>query len=382
MISREIEAVVKEWSGVFKSLTITGPRQSGKTTLARKAFPDLPYLSLENPDIRERAETDPRGFLAQYKGGMILDEVQRVPNVFSYLQQILDEQAEPGRFVFTGSQQFGLMQELSQSLAGRSGLLTLLPFSHQELIRGGFPAVSLAERILKGGYPPVYDPGAPAEAWLNAYIATYIERDVRQLLEIRNLQAFRTFMKLCAGSVGQEVNLTRLGGDCGVDQGTIRQWLSVLEASYVIYRLPAHVENFRKRVVKRPKLVFLDTGVAARLIGLETPEQWVSHPLRGALFENWVISERLKCLWNKGKRPELFYWRENNGLEVDLIQEEGGLSRPVEIKSGATFTKEWVKGLQRWCALAGERAGSAELVYGGEESFEFKGIHIRSWKEM
>lgn len=381
MIEREIEPVLRELSKGFKSITLTGPRQSGKTTLARKAFPELRYVSLENPDTRERAATDPRGFLRQLSDGAIVDEIQRVPDLFSYLQQRLDEQSEMGRFVFTGSQQFGLMENISQSLAGRSGLLTLYPFSLRELNRAGFKPDGVESCILKGGYPPIHDPGAPVEAWLNAYIATYIERDVRRLLEVRNLDVFHTFLRLCAGSVGQEVNLSRLGADCGIQQGTVREWLSVLEASYVILRVPAHHRNFRKRLVKRPKLYFVDTGLASRLVGLEDPSQWWSHPLKGALFENWVVTERLKRRANRGKQPDLYYWRENNGLEVDLIREEAGRLFPVEIKSGATFTPEWIKGLRRWSDLAGSFAGQPELVYGGGESFEYKGVQVTTWRE-
>ena len=382
MIRRKIEPVVREWSKGFKSITLTGPRQSGKTTLARMVFPHLPYVSLENPDQRERASRDPRGFLAQLPDGGILDEIQRVPVLFSYLQQRLDEQKETGQFVFTGSQQFGLMQNLSQSLAGRSGLLTLYPFSYAELQHAGVAHDSLADCVVKGGYPPLFDPGAPVEPWLNAYISTYIERDVRNLLEVKNLDAFHTFLRLCAGSVGQELNMSRLGADCGIQHNTVREWLSVLEASFVIVRIPAHHRNFRKRLVKRPKLYFVDTGLAARLIGLENASQWWSHPLRGALFENWVVTEMLKKRANCGKLPDLFYWRENNGLEVDLLREEAGRLLPTEIKSGATFTQEWTRALQKWSELAGSLAGPPELIYGGEESFISEGVQVRSWKSM
>ncbi len=382
MIHRDIAKVMEKWALGFKALTVTGPRQSGKTTLARKLFPDLEYVSLENPDLRERARTDPRGFLSRLKNGAVLDEVQRAPDLFSYLQQILDEEPRTGRFVFTGSQQFGLMESLSQSLAGRCGLLTLLPFSHAELDLGGHEAGSVAERVVLGGYPPLYEPGAPWEPWMNAYISTYLERDVRQVLEVRNLETFHTFLRLCAGSVAGELNLNRLGADAGINHGTARQWISVLQASHVIHLLPAYHENFRKRLVKRPKLIFLDTGLASRLIGLETADQWWTHPLRGALFENWVVSELLKSRYNQGRAPALSYWRENNGLEVDLIREEGGKLWPMEIKSGATYTPDWGSKLEKWRRLAGERAGEATVVYGGEDSFVHRDIRVSSWRTL
>ena len=373
---------LRSWSAGFKSITLTGPRQSGKTTLARQTFPDLPYVSLENPDVRERAVQDPRGFLSQISEGAILDEIQRAPELFSYLQQILDEQKEMGRWIFTGSQQFGLGENISQSLAGRTALLTLYPFSHQELKQAGKADFDLAKTLFRGGYPPLYDPGSPVEPWLNAYVATYLERDVRQILEIRNMEAFRTFLRLCAGSIGQEVNLSRLGADSGVQQGTIREWLTVLEASYVIIRIPSFHKNYRKRLVKRPKVYFVDSGLAARLIGLEESDQWWTHPLRGALFENWVVMETIKARANQGKDPNCFYWRENNGLEIDLLREEGGKVYPVEMKSGATFSPDWIKGLTKWAALAGKESETPELIYGGGESFTYQNTRVTPWSDL
>ncbi|MCF7837495.1 MAG: ATP-binding protein [Candidatus Marinimicrobia bacterium] len=382
MITRNMESVLRQMAGSFKAVTITGPRQSGKTTLARMVFPDKPYLSLETPDVRRMALEDPRLLLGRHPAGCILDEVQRAPGLLSYLQEILDASSAPGRYILTGSQQFGLMEGITQSLAGRTGLLTLLPFAHDELERGGYASGTLEETLFKGGYPPLFDLGADPQQWLDGYLTTYVERDVRQALNVRDLTLFARFLALCAGSVGQLLNASRLGADCGLNHGTARQWLSVLEASYVVFRLAPHHRNFRKRLVKTPKLYFHDTGLVARLLGIEAPDQLLTHPLRGALFENWVVAELLKGRFNRGKKSNLYFWRDNVGLEVDVLMEAGGVLRPLEVKAGATLADDWLKSMAQWSALAGQRAAPGCLVYGGRDPWERGGVQIVPWRNV
>lgn len=382
MIPRNIEPVLRKMAASFKAVTITGPRQSGKTTLTRMVFPEKPYLSLEAPDVRQMALEDPRHLLSRYPDGCILDEVQRAPDLFSYLQGILDESPTPGLYVLTGSQQFGLMERVSQSLAGRTGLLTLLPLTLDERERGGYAPDAPEDLLFSGGYPAIFDQNADPETWLNAYLATYVERDVRQVLNIRDLTLFSRFLALCAGSVGQLLNTSRIGADCGLNHGTVRQWISVLEASYIVFRLSPHHQNFRKRIVKTPKLYFHDTGLAARLLGIEAASQLATHPLRGALFENWVIAELLKGRYNRGKSANLFFWRDNLGLEVDALTESGGQYFPVEIKAGKTLVDDWFKSLKKWADLAGSKAGGATLVYGGDEPWQHTGVEVLPWRRI
>lgn len=380
MISRDIESVLRQMASTFKAVTITGPRQSGKTTLARSVFSHLPYLSLEAPDVRKMATEDPRRLLSLHPDGCILDEVQRTPALLSYLQGVLDASPAPGRYILTGSQQFGLLEGVTQSLAGRTGLLTLLPFSYPELDRSGHGGQSLEDVMFKGGYPPIFDQIADPEQWLNAYLATYIERDVRQVLNVRDLSVFSNFLRLCAGSVGQLLNTSRLGADAGMNHGTIRQWFSVLETSFVVFRLAPHHQNFRKRMVKTPKLYFYDTGLAVRLLGIDNPTQLLTHPLRGALFENWVISELLKGRFNRGKAANLYFWRDNLGLEIDVLAEAGGRLWPLEIKSGTTLADDWFKAIKRWSKLAGDQAGKAHLVYGGTSPWKQGNVEAIPWR--
>lgn len=383
MVKRELLSVLKARAAQFKAVLLTGPRQSGKTTLARSAFPKKPYVSLENPDERMAATADPRSFLARFPKGAILDEAQRVPDLFAYLQQILDESREKGLFVITGSQHLGLTQTVSQSLAGRVAILELLPFTYRELRSGRYASGQLETALFTGAYPPVFDQALDPVAWYNSYIESYLERDVRQILNVRDLIAFRRFIALCAGNVGQLFNASRLGADCGMSSVTTAQWVSVLEGTYIAFRLQPYFKNFRKRVVKTPKLYFWDTGLAVRLLGIQSAEQLATHPLRGALFENWVVGERLKERCHIGERPNLYFWRDNAGLEVDLLEEVAGRLRATEVKSGATFTTEWTERLSKWQALAAADAEpSARVVYGGERSFAFKGCEVVSWREL
>ena len=382
MVAREAEPLVRTLAREFKVVAIVGPRQSGKTTLARAVFAAKPYASMEDPDQLQFAQEDPRGFLAQYPNGAVIDEAQRCPELFSYLQGVVDRNREAGQFVLTGSQHFGLVQRITQSLAGRVGFANLLPFSAPELLAGGWLPASLDAALLHGGYPPVFDMPASPERWYNAYLATYIERDVRQLRNVQDQPTFQRVLRLCAGSVGQLADLTRLGNDAGVDQKTVRAWLGVLEASFILFRLQPHHRNFRKRLVKTPKLYFYDVGVAARLIGIESAEQMNTHPLRGALFENWVITEYLKRRWNAGKESNLFFWRSHGGLEVDLVLEQGQALAPVEIKSGATVSADWLRPLRRWRELAGATAGRPVIVYGGDQPQQRSDADIVPWRQL
>ncbi len=380
MIDRSIEPVLRQMAAQFKAVAVTGPRQSGKTTLAQKVFPEKPYVSLEAPDQRTRALRDPRQFLSRFPEGCVLDEVQRAPELFSYLQGRLDASPEPGQFILTGSQQFGMMAQISQTLAGRVGLLKLLPFSLGEL--PDTASTPLNHILWNGAYPPIFDQKINPAFWYDGYIATYVERDVRQILQIQDTHLFQRFLALCAGNIGQLFNASRIGNDCGLNHGTVSKWLSVLEASYVAFRLQPHHKNYRKRLVKTPKLYFYDLGLAIRLLGIETPQQLETHPLRGALFENWVILEQLKNRYNRGLRNNLYFWRNNTGHEIDLLTDQGGQLTPIEIKSGQTFASDWLNGLQKWLLLAGQEAQSPTIIYAGDESWEEDGIRILPWRDV
>jgi predicted AAA+ superfamily ATPase len=381
-IPRAAGALARTLAGEFKVVAIVGPRQAGKTTLARRVFPGRPYVSLEDPDELRFAREDPRRFLGRLDRGAIIDEAQRCPELFSYLQGVVDASPEPGRFILTGSQHFGLMASIGQSLAGRVGFLRLLPFSHPELRDAGIAPASLDALLYRGGYPPVYGRAASPERWYGAYAATYVERDVRQLVNVRDLATFQLFVRLCAANVGQLVNLSRLGADAGIDQKTARAWLGILEASFIVFRLAPHHRNFRKRLVKAPKLYFYDTGLAARLLGVDSPEQLATHPLRGALFECWVMTELLKGRGARGKPDNLFFWRDHVGHEVDALADQGTSLRPIEIKAGGTVAADWFDGLSRWMALAGKAGRDPTLVYGGDRSEPRGGVRVVPWRDI
>lgn len=381
-IARIAEPTLREMTAQFKVLAVTGPRQSGKTTLVRHVFPDRPYASLENPDTREFAARDPRRFLLGYADGAIFDEVQRCPEILSYLQGMVDESQDRGRFILTGSQHFGLMENVSQSLAGRVGILHLLPFSLGELTAGGLGPDGLDTVLFKGGYPPVHEAAASPEQWLNAYIETYVERDMRQLINVHDTDRFHRFLKLCADSVGQLVDMTRIGSDCGIDQKTVKAWLAILETGFIVYRLRPHHENFRKRLVKTPRLYFHDTGLAARLLGVESAAQLATHRRRGDLFENWVVSEMLKGRLNAAKNDNLYFWRDSTGVEVDVIADRAGTLLPIEAKSGMTIAADWFDGLTKWRRLAGERSARPVLVYGGDARQSRESADVLPWSDI
>lgn len=366
----------------FPVIGITGPRQSGKTTLARQVFAGKPYVSLENPDNLDFAQSDPRGFFAQFPEGAVLDEVQRCPPLFSYLQGLVDDARKMGQFVLTGSQQFDFRAGISQTLAGRIGLIHLLPFSLSELKIHGNRLPALDVLLHKGFYPPLFDRDLLPRDWYGAYVQTYVEKDVQQLLRVRDLNQFRAFLRLCAGRTGQLVNLSGIGNDCGVSYNTVKEWLSVLEASYITFQLPPHFRNFSKRLVKSPKLYFYDTGLLCWLLGIHDADQLRVNPLRGAIFENFVISEVIKAKFAHGDTPDLYFWRDHVGLEVDLIIDKGQTLLPVEIKSGQTIATDFFKSLDKWSGLAGDMAEQPCLVYGGKENQSRGKYKVLSWRDI
>ena len=381
MISRTAASLLNEIRAGYPVITITGPRQSGKTTLARAAFADKPYVSLETPDEREFAATDPRGFLARWPDGAVIDEVQHVPALFSWIQSDVDASGRMGRFVLTGSQNFALMAHITQSLAGRSALVQLLPLSIAELAAAGHLPENLDAMLLRGGYPALYARSLSPARWLADYTMSYLERDVRQISQVQDLSTFQRFLRLCAGRTGQLLNLANLAQETGIAQSTARAWLSVLEASYIVFLLPPHHRNFGKRVVKMPKLYFHDTGLAASLMGVQTPAQLAIHPLRGPLFETLIVGEFLKARYHSGFPSNLYFWRDNVGLEVDLLLDEPDGLLPVEIKSSATVTEDLFKGLRKWIAVAGDVARLPRLVCAAPESYSRSGIDVRRWQD-
>jgi len=392
---RAIGPKLRALAATFPAVYIGGPRQSGKTTLARATFPSHPYVSLEDPDEREFAATDPRGFLARFESGAVLDEVQRVPSILSYLQGVIDQHRKPGQFILTGSQQFLLMRDIGQSLAGRVAVVALPPFSLAELTgvpqmdAARFetttpgrvsPAFSLAWLLRQGLYPAVHETGADAADWMSSYYRTYVERDVRDLLAIGDLDAFGRFVRLCGGRTGQLLNLSSLGSDAGVSHTTARRWLSVLVTSGLVILLQPHHANFSKRLIKSPKLYFLDTGLLCYLLRITRDAEVATHPLRGAIFETLVVSELFKLFAAQGQDPPLFFWRDQSGHEVDLIIERGGRLVPVEIKSGATIASDFFAGLDYWLGLPGNVERRGVLVYGGDTQPHRRAGHIvRPW---
>ena len=353
-------------------ITITGPRQSGKTTLCRKVFPDAPYVNLERPDTRDYALTDPRGFMDDYAQGAILDEIQRAPQLLSYIQARVDEGDQARPFILTGSQQFEVLNTVTQSLAGRTALLRLLPLSMRELRSSGQTG-DLDQLLLRGFYPRIYDQRLDPTQALGDYFATYVERDMRQIAAIKDLQLFEKFVKLCAGRIGQILNLQSLGNDVGISHTTARAWLSLLEASYVVFVLPPWYQNISKRLIKSPKIYFYDVGLAAYLLGIEKELHVKRHPLRGNLFENMAVIEALKYRFNRGRRSNLTFYRDGKGNEVDLVLELGTGLFPIEIKAGATISPDYFKGLKSFeKVVTGMKgrinlSGGSGLIYGGSE---------------
>ena len=375
-INRDIEPVLNTLSHQYPVITITGPRQSGKTTLCRKVFAQKPYANLEAPDTRQFAIDDPRGFLAQFPDGAIFDEIQRAPDLVSYLQPMVDEDQREGRFILTGSQQFEVSNTINQSLAGRSALVRLLPFSIEEI--KSTCSLPTADRLLyQGFYPRIWDKRLNPTQALGDYFETYIERDLRQLIAIKDLNRFQRFIKLCAGRTGQLLNVNSLANDAGISHTTARNWLSLLEASYIIFLLQPYHRNISKRLVKSPKLYFYDVGLAAFLLGIENEKQITRDPLRGNLFENMIIAEALKYRFNRGKKSNLYFYRDSKGNEVDLLMVSGPDIFPIEIKSGMTITRDYFKGLNHFKKLLPDKFPSGSgLVYGGNEKQSRTGVSI------
>jgi len=383
VIPRTLGRRLRALSRAFPVVTVTGPRQSGKTTLCRATFPAKPYASLEAPDVRAFAREDPRGFLAQYPAGAVLDEVQRAPDLLSYVQTIVDENPARGRFILTGSANFALLESVSQSLAGRTALLNLLPLGLEEVRRFGSIPADLYEVLWRGSFPAVFDRGLDPRDWYSAYVGTYLERDVRTLLAVGDLQAFQTFLRLAAGRVAQLVNLSALGSDAGVTHNTARAWLSVLEASFVAWRLPAFHANVSKRLIRTPKLHFVDTGLVCFLLGIRSADDLREHPLRGPIFETWVASEILKARAHRGGHGGLSFFQDRTGREVDVLVEEGRSVTAVEVKSGQTIAADASRGLRAFDAVnAGSvtpRRVAHRLVYGGALRQRRSGIDIVPW---
>lgn len=375
MIKRDITTELIEAAKEYPVATIFGPRQSGKTTLVQMTFPEKMYHSLEDPDVHMAAESDPRGFLAGFPEGGILDEIQRLPGLLSYIQGIVDREKKTGMFILTGSHQPGLHQSVSQSLAGRTAVLTLLPFSLREL-RNYRKNWEPFELIVKGSYPRLHEKDLKPSRFFNGYMQTYIERDVRALVNLKDLRSFQQFFTLLAGRIGQVINFTSLSNDVGVSATTIKNWISVLKASFVVFELSPFFENIRKRVVKSPKIYFNDVGLAAYLLGIETSDQVSRDPLRGGLYENLLILEIFKSCLNYGKRPELFFYRDTNGNEVDLIIKVARNLIPFEIKSAVTFTPDFLKGIERFSKIAGDRCSKGYVLYNGHEQYTLKGIRV------
>lgn len=382
MIPREAEPTLHRLRKGFPVLCITGPRQSGKTTLARIAFPEKPYLSLEDPDIARLARDDPRGLLEGYRDGLVLDEAQYVPEIFSYLKTAVDANPEPGRYVVTGSQQFHLLAGVSESLAGRAAFVRLFPFSMTELASAHAAPTDPFEALVKGFYPPLYDRDVLPYDWYTNYITSYVERDVRSVLNVKDLSQFQTFVRMCAARAGQILNLSALAVDCGLSHNTVKSWLSVLVTSGILYLLPPFHRNFGKRLVKSPKLYFMDTGLASRLLGIRDVEQVFVHPGRGGLFESYVVSEFLKADYNRGRDPGLFFWRDNVGTEIDLVREDGPSTRAFEMKSGKTFFPDFFSGLQTWRRYSGADPSSCSVIYAGDRSLTWNGMSVFPWNDL
>lgn len=382
MIARKLKSTLLRLASAFPVVAVTGPRQSGKTTLVRNTFDDKPYVSLEDPIERDFAREDPRGFLARFARGAIFDEAQRWPELFSYLQGMVDADRCPGRFILTGSQQFGLMAGVTQTLAGRVGMTRLLPLALGELADNALDRLDPDALMIEGLYPALHAQRVDAADWHASYVATYVERDARQLLNIQDLVTFQRFLRLCAARCGQLLNLSALAGEAGIAQGTARAWLSVLEASDLVFLLPPYHRNFGKRLVKTPKLYFIDVGLAAWLLGVRDPAVLAVHPLRGALFETLVASEFLKARCNAGRPADLWFWRDNNGQEADLVFEVGNRLQTAEIKSGRTPTTDYIRAGQRSARFAGAEALMPWLIHAGDQSHERSGVRVLGWRDL
>ena len=376
MYLRHLSPTLEKFAKLYPVIGITGPRQSGKTTLTKMLFHHMPYVSLENLDTRAIAKGDPRDFLKNYNKGAIFDEIQHVPELLSYLQEIVDASSINGNYILTGSQNFSLNHHIAQSLAGRVGMTTLLPLSISELNSNA----SVYTNIFKGGYPRLYKININPIDFYPSYIQTYIERDIRQFKNIENLSLFQNFLKLCAGRIGQIMNFSSLAQDCGISHATARNWLNLLEVSYIIFFLQPFYKNLNKRIIKMPKLYFYDTGLACTLLGIEKEEQIRTHYMQGALYENLVILEILKKRINNGLPANLYFWRDKTGYEIDCIAEWGGNIKAIEIKMGATFQKDFIKNIKYFKKLASDVQG--HLIYNGTQEGKFLDVSLVPFQKI
>jgi len=395
MLKRTLEKKLRESAEQYPVVTLTGPRQSGKTTLVKMAFPDYDYLSLEEPDQRAFALEDPRGFLYQFPEKVIVDEIQRAPDLFSYIQTIVDANDITGQYILTGSQNFLLLQKVSQSLAGRCAVLHLLPFSLSELRqrlplpidfigrqlpgKNRFLKTELSEVLFKGFYPRIHDKSLNPVDWLGYYYQTYIERDVRDVLNVGDLETFSRFVRLCAGRNGQLLNLSSLANDCGITHTTSKRWIWILETSFIVFLLRPHFKNFSKRLIKSPKLYFLDTGLLSYLLRIRSREDLRINALYGSIFESYVIGELLKNYMNRGEEHSIYFWRDSTGNEIDVLIDEGDKLTPVEIKAGQTVTSDFFKGIRFWKKLLNDVEQRAALVYGGDKSYIRSDTYVYPW---
>jgi hypothetical protein len=382
VINRDIENSISKYGTKYPVIAITGPRQSGKTTMLKSVFSDYEYVSLENPDNRNFAENDPNGFLNRYSKKIILDEVQRVPSLFSYIQTRVDESGEMGQFILSGSQNFHLMENITQSLAGRVAIFKLFPFDIQELRTEGLLPENYLQILIKGFYPAIYDRDIPSKVFYSNYVQTYVQRDVSELIAVKDIRQFQNFLGMCATRAGQLLNLNALANECGISQPTAKSWLSALENSYILFQLFPYHENFSKRIVKTPKLYFYDSGLLCYLLKISSVEQLLTHPVKGSLFENMMIAEYVKRVHHNYRFQDIWFWRDSAGHEVDLIIQDGQHLNLVEIKAGQTIMSEMFAGLTWWENLSGRKDLLKTLVYGGNENQKRSMGDVVSWREF
>lgn len=383
MIPRTIKKKLLEYIKGFPIVALTGPRQSGKSTLVKELFSKkYRYISLENLDTRGFAQSDPRGFLSEYGKYVIFDEVQQVPELFSYLQEIVDKDQIPGQFILTGSQHFLLLEKITQSLAGRVGMLHLLPLSFAELSKTRHPPSNIEETLFRGCYPSLFTKKISIQDWYRNYIQTYVERDLRSIKNVHDLGTFQLFMRMCAARTGQLLDLTSIGNDCGISHNTAKTWLNVLETSFITFFLRPHYKNFNKRLVKSPKLYFYDTGLLCHLLDIDSPSQLSTHYLKGGIFESFILSEMIKTQYNQGKKTSFYFWRDKQGHEIDCLIERGTQLTPIEIKSGKTLSNHFFDGLNYWNQLAGLPQNPSYLIYGGEKNQKRRHLQALSWKNL